>query len=190
MPEAGNGGRPPRRVSAGRPRSRRRDLRQCRSSARSHIHAGRPPSRQNRQLARTSPEHSAAPHRMDDQWRRHQTPRHGELMQRGGRARRGRDQRKRRNRLRMGRSLRDALHHRHARCQARGADEPPDQPPPDHARSHATPLAPHRRPWIRSATPANVDSTPRQRCHRRFDRSCWPRSFDPPIIDQPAPARP
>jgi hypothetical protein len=48
---------------------------------------------------------------MDDQWRSHQTPRHGELMQRGARTRRGRDQRERRNRLRVGCRRGDALHH-------------------------------------------------------------------------------
>jgi hypothetical protein len=68
-------------------------MRQCRSSARSHIHAGRPPSRLDRQPARTSPEQSAPRIAVDDQWRRHQPPRHSELMQRGGRAGRGRDQR-------------------------------------------------------------------------------------------------
>ena len=54
---------PPRGVSAKRPRSPRRDRPRCRSSARSHTHAERPPSRQDRRPARTLQQHSAAPRR-------------------------------------------------------------------------------------------------------------------------------
>ena len=83
---------------------------------------------------------------MDDQWRRHQPPRPGELMQPGGRAGRGRDQRERRNRLRMGYSLGNPLHHvgtLDAKL-AEQANHPISRR--DTTLVHANPLAPHRRP--------------------------------------------
>jgi hypothetical protein len=110
---------------------------------------------------------------MDDQWRRHQLPRPGELMQRGGGAR-GRD-RGRRSRLRVGCSLGDALHHvdtllpswrsrrttRSAAARPRSFTCEPSSPCTDG-------------PWMgQKPRPIGIQHLVRT-ATRRFDRSCRP----------------
>jgi hypothetical protein len=104
---------------------------------------------------------------MDDQWRHQEPPRPGELMQRGGRAGRGRYQRERRNRLRIGCSLGDPLHHV-GTLDANVAEQANDPISRVKPRSFTRePPHPAQTVLDGSKSLADRNSAPRQRCHRR-----------------------